>query len=71
MPQDRCACTEKVTITPQQRYSAKLKAARAARKADWEKRKFAYQSLAFDGRVNFTPATGVPPLGAIDLRKYL
>lgn len=65
-----CAGTPKLR-TRQQRYEAKMKAARKRRKEAWEKRKYAYQSLEFDGRISNTVATGVPRLGTIDLRNYL
>ena len=72
LQQDTCASTQNlVTQTRQQRYQAKQKAARLRRRQEWERRKFAYQSLDFDGRVRFVPASGVPRLGEMTLNNFM
>ncbi len=69
--QDTCVSTQKLVTTKQRRYQAKMKAARKLRRQEWERRKFAYQSLQFDGRVSLVAATGVPRLGEMELRSFL
>lgn len=58
-------------LTAKQRYSAKLKAARHARRREWETRKFRDQHLTFDGRIGGHINQNIPKLGDSDLRRFL
>ena|GEM_PF-4404951 len=63
---ETCAQTKKL-VTRQQRYQAKLKAARHARRKEWQKRRNRDRSLSFDGRRSGAIPSGVPRLGAMNL----
>jgi hypothetical protein len=70
VPQDTCASTQKV-VTKQQRYQAKLKAARKRRKEDHQARIHRDRYLSFDGRRSGESVSGVPRLGALKLENYI
>jgi hypothetical protein len=58
-------------LTAKQRYSAKLKAARHARRKEWEARKYRDQYLTRYGRLSGHINQNIPRLGDIDLSKFL
>jgi hypothetical protein len=58
-------------LTAKQRYSAKLKSARHARRREWETRKYRDQHLTFDGRIGGHINQTIPQLSDIDLRRFL
>lgn len=70
---DKCVGTQKV-VTRQQRYAAKMKAARKKRRAEWESRRYRDVSWDFDGRLGGGLRginDGVPRLGTLNLKKFL
>jgi hypothetical protein len=51
----------------QRRYQEKMKAARRARRKDWQERVMRDRSLGFDGRLQGSRTSGIPRLGSIKL----